>query len=98
MLLKHTYIHARPGQEKAKHHAGWSSSGDAAASVDGFAHLRDVKNMVEIREREFNQTALSISAVLHSGYGFCFWVSDHQMPRSPDHPVLPIPLPGSSHF
>src|SRR5579864_6241346 len=41
MLFKHTNIHARPGQQKAQHHACWSSSGNATSSLDGFAHSRD---------------------------------------------------------
>src|SRR5882724_7961030 len=51
MLFEHTYIHACPGQKKAKHHAGWSSSGDAATSVNGFSHSKDVTIIVEIRGR-----------------------------------------------
>jgi hypothetical protein len=43
MLLEHTYIHARPGQKKAQHHAGWSSSGNAATSVDGFGHIKGLQ-------------------------------------------------------
>src|SRR5882724_2460556 len=70
MLLKHTYIHACPGQKKAQHHAGWSSSGDAAASVDGFGHSRKVMIIVEIRERG-RQT--NHSPPPHSSQVIPFW-------------------------
>ena len=41
MLFQHAYIHSRSGQKKAQHHAGRSSSGDTATSVDGLSHSKD---------------------------------------------------------
>jgi hypothetical protein len=51
MLLQHAYIHPRPGQKKAQHHAGGSSSGDAATSVDDFTHLVNVNDHGKDQER-----------------------------------------------
>jgi hypothetical protein len=41
MLFQHAYLHAGPGQKKSQHHAGRSSSGNAATSVDGVGHLEE---------------------------------------------------------
>ena len=85
MLLEHEDIHTRTCEEKAEHHAGWSTAGDGATRGDGFARHVPSTHHVWTCAGSFvtrpPQPALCNDAIGRGSAGFCR-SADSAGPRS----------------